>query len=169
VTLRPVLNLSKEQLDGRDWLLAEARGDDHMTREEIIAFFARRHDAFARHDAAALAATHAEDGVLESPWAGTVSGREAIEEAHRHWFTAFPDFAFHDQELLIDGDRVAQIGTGVGTDIGGFMGLAATGKSFRFPVVCLCTLNESDIVHERRIYDFTGMLVQIGVLKAKPA
>ena len=25
------------------------------------------------------------------------------------------------------------------------------------------------ITHERRIYDFTGMLVQIGVLKAKPA
>jgi hypothetical protein len=25
------------------------------------------------------------------------------------------------------------------------------------------------VVHERRIYDFTGMLVQIGVLKAKPA
>ena len=25
------------------------------------------------------------------------------------------------------------------------------------------------VVHERRIYDFTGMLVQIGVLKARPA
>jgi len=24
-------------------------------------------------------------------------------------------------------------------------------------------------VRERRIYDFTGMLVQVGVLKAKPA
>jgi predicted ester cyclase len=140
-----------------------------MTREEIIAFFARRQDAFARHDAAALATTHAEDGVVESPWFGMVSGRDAIEQAHRHLFTSFPDFAFQDEQLLIDGHQVAQIGTGVGTDIGGFMGLAPTGKPFRFPVVCLCTLNESDIVHERRIYDFTGMLVQIGVLKAKPA
>jgi hypothetical protein len=25
------------------------------------------------------------------------------------------------------------------------------------------------LVHERRIYDFTAMLIQIGVLKAKPA
>ena len=140
-----------------------------MTREEIIAFFARRQDAFARHDAAALAAAHAEDCMYESPWAGTVSGRAAIEQAHRHWFTAFPDFAFHDEELLIDGHRVAQIATGVGTDIGGFMGLPPTGKRFRLPLVFLCTLNEHQIVHQRSIYDFTGMLVQIGVLKAKPA
>ena len=140
-----------------------------MTREEITAFFARRQDAFARHDATALAAAHAEDCKYESPWAGTVSGRAAIEQAHRQWFTSFPDFAFQDYELLIDGHRVAQIGTGVGTDIGGFMGLSPTGKRFQFPVVCLCTLNEYEIVHERRIYDFTGMLVQIGVLKARPA
>ena len=39
-----------------------------MTHKEIIAFFAGRQDAFARHDAAALAATHAEDGVMEDPW-----------------------------------------------------------------------------------------------------
>jgi len=30
-------------------------------------------------------------------------------------------------------------------------------------------LRNGKIVHERRIYDFTGLLVQIGVLKAKPA
>ena len=140
-----------------------------MTHDEITVFFARRQDAFARHDAAALAATHAHDCKYESPWAGTVSGREAIEQAHQQWFAAFPDFAFQDEELLIDGQRVAQIATVVGTDTGGFMGLPPTGKRFRFPVVCVCTLNESEIVHERRIYDFTGMLVQIGVLKAKPA
>ena len=41
-----------------------------MTREEIVAFFARWHDAFARHDATALAAAHAEDCLYESPWVG---------------------------------------------------------------------------------------------------
>ena len=30
-------------------------------------------------------------------------------------------------------------------------------------------LRGDKIVRERRIYDFTGMLVQIGVLKARPA
>jgi predicted ester cyclase len=140
-----------------------------MTREEITAFFARRLDALARHDWAALAADHSESGVAESPWAGTMSGRAAIEQAYRQWFAAFPDFAYEDEELLIDGNRVAQIATVVGTDTGGFMGLPPTGKPFRFPLVFLYTMNEHQIVHDRRIYDFTGMLVQIGVLKAKPA
>ncbi len=56
-----------------------------------------------------------------------------------------------------------------GTDLGGFMGLAPTGKPFRITIVFLFTFDDRHIVHERRIYDFTGMLVQIGVLKAKPA
>jgi hypothetical protein len=34
--------------------------------------------------------------------------------------------------------------------------------------VFLYELNGLTIVRERRIYDFTGMLVQIGALKAKP-
>jgi steroid delta-isomerase-like uncharacterized protein len=139
-----------------------------MTREEIAMLFARRRDARARGDAAALAADYAEDCVVESPWAGTVKGRAAIEQVSRQWYTAFPDVAYRDEELLIDGNRVAQIETVAGTDIGGFMGLPPTGKPFRLPLVYLCTLNEQQIVHERRIYDFTGMLVQIGVLKAKP-
>jgi len=140
-----------------------------MTREEITAFFARHQSAYARHDAAALAASHAEDSVVVSPWAGTVRGREAIEQTYHQWFAAFPDFAFHPEELLIDGNLVAEMVTLAGTDIGGFMGLPPTGKPFRFREVRLYTLNEHQIVHERRIYDFTGMLVQIGVLKAKPA
>jgi hypothetical protein len=30
-------------------------------------------------------------------------------------------------------------------------------------------MTDGRIVHERRILDFTGVLVQVGVLKAKPA
>jgi hypothetical protein len=34
----------------------------------------------------------------------------------------------------------------------------------------LMKLNDDGLIeHERRIYDFTGLLVQLGVLRAKPA
>jgi hypothetical protein len=36
------------------------------------------------------------------------------------------------------------------------------------PAVFFYRLENGRIVHERRIYDFTGLLLQIGVLKAKP-
>ncbi len=49
------------------------------------------------------------------------------------------------------------------------MGLSPTGKHFQFPLVLIFTFENGLIVHERRIYDFTGLLTQVGVLKAKPA
>jgi predicted ester cyclase len=140
-----------------------------MTRDDIMALFACWRDALVRRDASALAAGYAEDAVVESPWVGTVKGREAIEQSWRAAWSAFPDQVFHEEELIVDGDRSALLATAAGTDLGGFMGLAPTGKPFRITIVFLFTFDGRHIVHERRVYDFTGMLVQIGVLKAKPA
>lgn len=141
-----------------------------MSRDDIAALFAQRHAALGRHDAAALADLHSEGCVLESPTAGgAVQGRRAIELVSEAWFTAFPDVVFTPDELLIDNDRVVEVLTATGTDTGGFMGLPPTGKPFQLTMIVLCTVKDSEIVAERRIYDFTGMLVQIGVLKAKPA
>lgn len=88
---------------------------------------------------------------------------------YRAWFAAFPDVVTTTDDLLIDDSRAALAATITGTDIGGFMGLLPTGKPFRLPIVHLYKLQDEQILHERRIYDFTGLLVQIGVLKAKPA
>ena len=140
-----------------------------MTREEVVKLFNRRCDAFARLDAEALAADHAEGSVYESPAAGgTVTGRKAIAKIHRGFFTGFPDVTMDWTDLVIDGDRVVQMATVSGTDTGGFMGLPPTGKRFGLPVVFMFTLKDGLIAHQRSVYDFTGMLVQIGVLKTKP-
>ena len=141
-----------------------------MTRDEIVRVFDRRHDAIARHDAEALAADHAPDGVLESPaGGGMVNGREAIARVYRGMFAGFPDLAIDWSDLVIDGDRVVEMGTMSGTDTGGFMGLPPTNRRFGFPIAFIYTFKDGLIAHERRVYDFTGMLVQIGLLKTKPA
>jgi steroid delta-isomerase-like uncharacterized protein len=139
-----------------------------VTRDDVIALFTRRQGAWRRHDAPALAADHAEDCVLHSPMAGHVVGRDAIQDVYHAWFAGFPDFELHDEDLIIDGDRVVEIGTVSGTDTGGFMELPPTGKAFRVPVVLSYTLRDGKITRWRTIYDFTGILVQIGMLKAKP-
>jgi SnoaL-like polyketide cyclase len=72
-------------------------------------------------------------------------------------------------ELLVDGDRAVEVATIRGTATGGF-GLPPTDKPFQLPMINLCTLNhEGHIAHERRVYDFTGLLLQIGLLEARPA
>ena len=140
-----------------------------MTRDEIVDLFARRAVAQADHDVDGLTALHAETCIVESPLGGTHQGRDAIRDVYRMFFEAFTDAEVTQDELIIDGDRVVQVVTLSATDTGGFMGLPPSGRPAQLPLVFVCRVADGLVVHERRIYDFTGMLVQIGVLKAKPA
>jgi steroid delta-isomerase-like uncharacterized protein len=139
-----------------------------MTRTEAERLFAARVAAWRERDVDALGRFHTDDCVLESPIAGTVTGRAAIENVYGAFFTSFPDVAIDDIELFIDSDRVVQTVTFSGTNTGGFMGMPLTGKRFTFAAVQICRFRDGLIAHERRIYDFTGFLLEIGVLKAKP-
>lgn len=140
-----------------------------MTRGEIADFFARRQEAWQRRDAEALAADHAEDGVLESPVGGNVKGRSAIENIYQGWLSSFPDVEFFPEHLLIDRNRAVQFARMVGIQRGDFCGLAPTGKRFEIRCAFLFFFAGGRIAHEIRIYDFAGLLLQLGVLKAKPA
>ena len=139
-----------------------------MIRDDILALVARRHAAWAARDAAALAQTHAEHGTVASPVGGVLEGREEIERIYRLWFSAFPDVVMQQDDLLIDGDRVVLIARMLGTHAGEFFGLPPTGRRVEVQVAHLMTVADGVVVDERRIYDFTGVLVQVGVLKAKP-
>ena len=140
-----------------------------MARKEIEKVFARRDESWRRHDVEALAADHAEDGVVESPLAGNVKGQRAIQNIYREWFSSFPDVELHTEHLLIDGNQAVQFGRMVGIHEGEFCGLAPTGKRFEVQCAFLFIIEHGGISREIRIYDFTGMLLQIGVLKAKPS
>ena len=138
-----------------------------MTRDEIDTLFQRREALFNRHDAAALAQLYAIDAQVESPLAaGTVRGRQALTKIHQSLFDAFPDIRWERIHLIAEGGLVAQIGQFGGSYTGGFMGLPPNGKPFTIPVAIVCRMGDGEIAYERRIYDLTSVLVQIGVLKA---
>jgi ketosteroid isomerase-like protein len=133
-----------------------------MRPDQIRALIARRLESLARHDARALAADFAEDCVLESLTAGTVIGRAAVEQVFRAWFATFPDATVQEEdEPLIFSDRAVHFATLRGTDTGGFLGQAPTGRPFSLFIVVICTFRNEQIVHERRIYDFSGLLLQL--------
>lgn len=140
-----------------------------MTRDEIASLLERRASALNSRDISTLMTVHASDGVVDSPLGGHAKGREAVRKVYDAWFASFPDAQFETEPPIIDGERVAQVAIVTGTDMGGFMGLPPTGKKFTMPMVLLFIVNNGAIQHERRIYDFTGLMIQLGVLKAKPA
>jgi steroid delta-isomerase-like uncharacterized protein len=139
-----------------------------MTRDAIVELFERRQALLAVRDAPGLAALHAEGSVLDSPFAGRTVGRAGIEQLYRSLFSAFPDFTFEPHDLVIDGDRAVHVGVMTGTDTGGFLNMPPTGRPFRIPAVFTFKIHGGHFTHMQALYDFTGWLVQIGHLKAKP-
>ena len=140
-----------------------------MTRAEIESLFERRRRAWDAHDAAAMAATHSIDGVVKSPMFGDLYGREEIEASYARAFHMFPDWAMVDEPLLVDGNTVVEVFSSTATHSADFMGLPATGRHFRIEGVRIHVVKDGLVHEERRLYDFTSLLIQVGVLKGKPA
>lgn len=140
-----------------------------MTREQIFALFSRREAAWRARDAHALASDHAAEGIVVSPTGGVLEGRAEIERIYRVWFVGFPDLAFTTEDLLIDGDRAALLCRFTGTHLGEFFGMPPTARRIEVSGAFIYRLQDDQIVHERRVLDFTGVLIQVGVLRAKPA
>lgn len=140
-----------------------------MTRPEIDALLARHRAAFDQRDAAALAATHTDDGTFESPAAGLVRGRKAIADVYAYWISSFPDIEFIWSEPIVDGDRLALFWQFRGTAAGKFFGEVKPGTKVRFAGAGDYRVSTEGIVSVTHVFDFTGALVNAGVLKIKPA
>jgi hypothetical protein len=140
-----------------------------MTRAEIETLLRQHKAGFARRDLLALAATHAPDGTFESPAAGLVAGRPAIEAVYRYWFTAFPDLLLTWDDEVIDGDEAAFLWTLTGTASGPFYGILGSGTRVRAVGAAKYRCGPDGIVTAHHVFDFTGVLVATGVLKARPA
>jgi len=70
---------------------------------------------------------------------------------------------------IIDGDRAAHPYSSRATHVGDFMGMPGTGRKFQIEGALIYKFDDGLIAEERRIYDFTGLLMQLGVLKGRPA
>ena len=139
-----------------------------MTRDAMLAFCDRRVEAWKRRDPVALAADHTGLGTVVSPIFSKIKGRDAIQRSYESLFHSFPDWSMNNEPPLIDGERIAVPFTASATHAGRFMGLDGTGRRCEIHGILLMELADGLIAHERRVYDFTGLLIQLGVLRGKP-
>ena len=140
-----------------------------MTAEDVRRLAARHVETWQAHDAALLASTHAPKSTVDSPSAGRHEGREQIEQAYGRWLAAFPDIELHIENLVADSNQAAVFVRVTGTHRGDFMGLRATGKKIEFRCVLLQQFEHGLITYERRVYDFSALMIQLGLLKVKPS
>ncbi len=139
-----------------------------MTRESLLAWVERRGRAWRDRNAEALAADYADDAVLDSPIMGKSVGREAIRLAYETYLAAFGELTVEREDLVIDGAQLVMVFKVTGTHTGSLFGIEGTGEKVALRGVSVWTVEHGKIAHERRLYDFTGFLVKVGVLKARP-
>jgi len=139
-----------------------------MTREDLITLFASRQVHWRSHNPEGLTASHSEDCVVTSPIFGTIKGGQRVTASYRDLFKVFPDWSYEGESPIIDGNRAAQQFKVQATHSSELFGVPATGRRLEIHGVVLFEFKDGKIVRERRMYDFTGMLVQLGVLKTKP-
>ena len=75
---------------------------------------------------------------------------------------AFPDWHSTFEELVIEGERVAERWTGRGTPRGAFQGIAATGRQVAVPGTVFYRIVDGKIAEFRGQFDRLAMLEQLG-------
>jgi predicted ester cyclase len=138
------------------------------TRDQMLDFCRRWQAAMAGPQLDELAELYAPDSRVESPMTGSAVGPSGATKGIATFADAFPDRTMTFEEPIIDGSRLAIVATNDAKHVGTFLGLAPTGRRIHVQVAFVLDVEDGRIVRERRIYDFTGLLIQVGVIKAKP-
>ena len=143
-----------------------------MTNDEIRSFLEQFARAWERGDAAGLGACYTDDCVVVSPIFRTLKGRAQVERSYVDLFKAFKPQTVRVDDVVIGNDvpaRAVVVWTVQSTHIGEIFGMPPSGKRIEQTIAYILTLQDGRIAKDVRIYDFTSMLMQLGVLRAKPA
>lgn len=143
-----------------------------MANDDIRSFLERFRRAWEVQDVKGLVACYADDCVVVSPIFSTVTGRAHVEKSFKDLFKAFATQKIKVEDIVIGNEeppRAVVVWTISSTHVGEVFGMPPSGKRIDRTIAYILTLKDGLIAKEVRIYDFTSMLMQLGVLKAKPA
>src|SRR5437016_6615296 len=94
--------------------LRESAGE--LSRQEGRRFAELLVAAVNAHDAATIVDFYADDAVMESPQFHHVTGRAAIAQTWAAVFATYPDWRVDVTDVLVDGNRLAMLGTAQASD-----------------------------------------------------
>jgi steroid delta-isomerase-like uncharacterized protein len=141
-----------------------------MTSDEIRGLLDDFVQAWQRQDVKALGACYAEDCVVVSPIFHTLNGRGQVEQSFKDLFRAFENQTLRVDDIVIScgpPDRAVLVCTLQPKHVGEIFGMPPSGKRIDRTIAYVQSIADRRITRETRIYDFTSMLMQLGVLRVK--
>jgi steroid delta-isomerase-like uncharacterized protein len=105
----------------------------------------------------------AADATITLPGLGQVN-RESLKTFATAHPSAFPDWHSTFEELVGEGETIAERWTGTGTHQGEFQGIAPTGRFVTVPGVVFYRIVSGKITEFRGLFDGVAMMRQLGVI-----
>ena len=136
-----------------------------MSREDALALVRRLLTAARRRDLTEVGQCYAEDAVAESPAFGEIRGRDRIVDSWGTLFSSFSDISVDISTVLVDGDRVAVLGTLTTSDLPAWFGRQTLDVPISYRIVLLFTIADGRVVRDQRIYDSAGLLERLEKLR----
>ena len=138
-----------------------------MSAEENKALVRRFVDEFWTEGNAATAdELMAPDAEIHMP-TGEVVDLDGLKGFASTWRESFPDWNSTFEELIAEGDRVAERWTGRGTHRGELQGIPPTGKRVEVPGSVFYRIVGGKIVEFRGQLDMMRLMQQLGVIAAQ--
>src|SRR5215216_2772260 len=142
----------------------EREGGLEMSAEEDKALVRRFVQEFWNEGNTATAdELMAVDAAIHMPTGETLNLDE-LKSFAGAWRESFPDWHSTFEELIAEGDRVAERWTGRGTHRGELQGIPPTGKRVEVPGSVFYRIVEGKIVEFRGQLDMMGMMQQLGAM-----
>lgn len=141
-----------------------------MTSEEVRAFLDRFGKAWEEQDLVTLAECYTDDCEVVSPIFHTLHGLPQVENSFRSGFKAFRAEMMRVDDVIIDAENpghAAVVWTSKLKHQGEIFGIPATGKIIEVTIALILRFTGGKISREVRVYDFTRMLLELGVLRAR--
>jgi steroid delta-isomerase-like uncharacterized protein len=140
-----------------------------MTSDEIRAFLNAHVQAWTSENVDALTRNYSDDCEITSPMFHTVRGKAALGASLRDLFRGLRQWSVTIDDLIVDRDADAAVMLlkFQAVHAGEMFGFPATGRRVEVNAAHLYHFSGGVISSEKRLYDFSGLLMQLGVLKAK--
>ena len=94
------------------------------------------------------------------------TGPEAFKQTRAMMYSGFPDLHLTIEEMVAEGEKVAELLSARGTHDGEFMDVAPTGKWAEWQGQALFHISEGKVLECRGMPDMLGLMQQIGAVLA---
>ena len=139
-----------------------------MSAEESNKALVRRfvEEFWNKGNTAAVDELMASDAEIHMP-TGEVVDPDGLKGFADTWRESFPDWHSTFEELVAEGDRVAERWTGRGTHLGELQGIPPTGKRIEAPGSVFYRIVGGRILEFRGQLDMLGLMQQLGVMASQ--